>query len=199
MNPISKALRLWLVPLLIFVLGTVGSWSLSQAFRQDALRAWRAQAEEAARTARVELLEDERAARERRDTQVSELFLQANVAFQNKHYGRAVTVLDEALKHDPLRQDAKELREFSVLGALEAGTDEGEEIHSILDQVRSSLRERGVDEKNFKEVYQEIVKGRIAWKKQKEKNEQTLVESWQSETEKPLFDERTRLGNARST
>lgn len=74
-------------------------------------------------------------------------------------------------KRQSLPVDAKELREFSVLGALEAGTDEGEELHSILDHVRSSLRERGVDEKNFKEVYQEIVKGRIAWKKQKEKKD----------------------------
>jgi GGDEF domain-containing protein len=74
-------------------------------------------------------------------------------------------------KRQSLPVDAKELREFSVLGALEAGTDEGEELHSILDQVRSSLRERGVDEKNFKAVYQEIVKGRIAWKKQKEKKD----------------------------
>ena len=40
---------LWLVPLLILVLGTAGSWSLSQAFRRDALRAWQGQAEQAAR------------------------------------------------------------------------------------------------------------------------------------------------------
>lgn len=74
-------------------------------------------------------------------------------------------------KRQALPVDAKELREFSVLGALEAGTDEGEELHSILDHVRGSLRERGIDETNFKEVYQEIVKGRIAWKKQKEKKD----------------------------
>jgi CheY-like chemotaxis protein len=49
MNPVSKGVRLWLVPLLIFALGTGGSWSLGQAFRQDALRAWQAQAEQTAR------------------------------------------------------------------------------------------------------------------------------------------------------
>ena len=49
MNPVSKDVRPWLVPLLILALGTGGSWSLSQAFRQDALRAWEAQAEQAAR------------------------------------------------------------------------------------------------------------------------------------------------------
>jgi GGDEF domain-containing protein len=74
-------------------------------------------------------------------------------------------------KRQSLPVDAKELREFSILGALEAGTDEGEELHAILDQVQSSLRERGIDETNFKEVYQEIVKGRVAWKKQKEKKD----------------------------
>jgi len=67
--------------------------------------------------------------------------------------------------------DAGALREFSILGALEAGTDEGEELNSILDQVRGSLRERGIDENNFNAVYQEIVKGRIAWKKHKEKKD----------------------------
>jgi GGDEF domain-containing protein len=74
-------------------------------------------------------------------------------------------------KRQALPVDAKELREFSILGALEAGTDEGEELHSILDHVRSTLQERGIDETNFKAVYQEIVKGRIAWKKQKEKKD----------------------------
>ena len=41
--------RLWLVPVLVVVLGTAGSWSLSQAFRRDALQAWQGQAEQAAR------------------------------------------------------------------------------------------------------------------------------------------------------
>jgi signal transduction histidine kinase/DNA-binding response OmpR family regulator len=49
MKPVHKGVRLWIVPLLIFALGTGGSWSLSQAFRQDALRAWQAQAEQAGR------------------------------------------------------------------------------------------------------------------------------------------------------
>jgi len=48
MNPAAKGVRHWLIPLLIFALGTGGSWSLSQAFRQDALRAWRAQTEQTA-------------------------------------------------------------------------------------------------------------------------------------------------------
>ena len=48
MNPAAKGVRHWLLPILIFVLGTGGSWSLSQAFRQDALRAWQAQVEQTA-------------------------------------------------------------------------------------------------------------------------------------------------------
>ena len=74
-------------------------------------------------------------------------------------------------KRQTLPVGAEELREFSILGALEAGTDGGEELGAILDHVRGSLRERGIDETNFKAVYQEIVKGRIAWKKQKEKKD----------------------------
>jgi GGDEF domain-containing protein len=74
-------------------------------------------------------------------------------------------------KRQALPVGAEQLREFSILGALEAGTDEGEELHSILAQVKSSLRERDIDETNFQEVYREIVKGRIAWKKQKEKKD----------------------------
>jgi GGDEF domain-containing protein len=74
-------------------------------------------------------------------------------------------------KRRALPVHAKDLQEFSILGALEAGTDEGEELHSILEHARISLRERGIDETNFKEVYQEIVNGRIAWKKQKEKKD----------------------------
>ena len=49
MNSAPKSARLWLVPPLIFALGTGGSWSLSQAFRQDAWHAWQAQAEQTAR------------------------------------------------------------------------------------------------------------------------------------------------------
>ena len=74
-------------------------------------------------------------------------------------------------KRQSLPVGADELRQFSILGALEAGTDDGEELHAILTQVQGSLQERGIDETNFQEVYREIVKGRIAWKKQKEKKE----------------------------
>ena len=49
MHSTPKSVRLWFVPLLIFALGTGGSWSISQAFRQDAWHAWQAQAEQTAR------------------------------------------------------------------------------------------------------------------------------------------------------
>ncbi len=61
-----------------------------------------------------ELREEERAARQRLDNRVSKLFIGANLAFQAKQYGRAVTNLDEALRLDPLRQDAKDLRELAM-------------------------------------------------------------------------------------
>jgi GGDEF domain-containing protein len=66
---------------------------------------------------------------------------------------------------------AGDLKKFSILGALEEGTAEGEDLARILEQVRAGLRERGVDENNFKEIYGEIVKGKLAWKKQQEKKE----------------------------
>ena len=70
-----------------------------------------------------------------------------------------------------LPSGAGDLKRFSVLGALEEGTSEGEELAHILEQVRAGLRERGVDEDNFQEIYAEIVKGKLAWKKQQEKKE----------------------------
>jgi len=48
MKSLPKGAMLWLVPVLILALGTWGSWGLSQAFRQDAQRAWQAQAEQTA-------------------------------------------------------------------------------------------------------------------------------------------------------
>lgn len=74
-------------------------------------------------------------------------------------------------QRESLPVDARDVRSFSILGALEAGTDEGEELNAILSQVQTSLRERGIDETNFKAVYDEIVKGRVAWKKQREKKD----------------------------
>lgn len=71
-------------------------------------------AEEIERRSRQELLEEEREARHRLERQVSELFLQANVNFQHQQYGRSVKFLDEALKLDPLREDAKRLRELAM-------------------------------------------------------------------------------------
>ena len=46
-----------------------------------------------------------------------------------------------------------------------------EDLSRILAQVRAGLRERGVDENNFQEIYSEIVKGKLAWAKQQEKKE----------------------------
>ena len=48
-NSNPKGPMLWFIPILVLALGTGGSWSISQAFRQDALLAWQAQAEQTAR------------------------------------------------------------------------------------------------------------------------------------------------------
>ncbi len=47
---------MWLVPALVLMLGTAGSWSLSRAFRQDALHAWQTQGEQTARWLSTTLL-----------------------------------------------------------------------------------------------------------------------------------------------
>jgi signal transduction histidine kinase len=44
-----SSVALWLVPVLILALGAAGSWSLSRAFQEDALRGWQAQGEQTSR------------------------------------------------------------------------------------------------------------------------------------------------------
>ena len=70
--------------------------------------------EDRARAAREKLLAEERELRLRRERRVDELFLQANLAFQNQRYARSVQLLDEALRVDPLQQNAKDLRELAM-------------------------------------------------------------------------------------
>lgn len=69
---------------------------------------------------------------------------------------------------------AEDLKRFSILGVLEEGNDDDESLSQILDQVRSSIQKRGVNEDNFKAIYEELVKGKIAWKKRREKKELPL-------------------------
>jgi GGDEF domain-containing protein len=66
---------------------------------------------------------------------------------------------------------AEDLKRFNILGSLEAGTAEDDDLTQILAKVRSGLRARGVEENNFQEIYRELIKGKIAWKKQQEKKE----------------------------
>lgn len=72
----------------------------------------------------------------------------------------------------PVRTD--DLKRFGILGILEEGAGDDEELPQILDQVRGSLRKRGINENNFNAIYDELLKGKIAWQKRAEKRDLPL-------------------------
>ena len=49
-----------------------------------------------------------------------------------------------------------EIGKTSIFNMLEESVDEGEELHNILKQAKSSIREQGLDENNFQQLYNEI-------------------------------------------
>ncbi|MFZ7125840.1 MAG: hypothetical protein ACOWWM_06765 [Desulfobacterales bacterium] len=69
---------------------------------------------------------------------------------------------------------AEDLRKFSILGILEKGAADDPDLPQILDQARASLRKRGINEGNFDAVYDELLKGKIAWQKRQEKKDLPL-------------------------
>ncbi len=81
--------------------------------RDDQIRWARERDQSAAQSTRAQLAEEERAALMKRDRRVSELYVQANLAFQKNRYDRTVELLDEAVRLDPLAEEAKDLRELA--------------------------------------------------------------------------------------
>jgi GGDEF domain-containing protein len=59
----------------------------------------------------------------------------------------------------------------SLLGVLEGAPEGGEDFARIVEEIRYSLRRRGVDEGNVQEFYRELAKGKLAWQKQYEKKD----------------------------
>jgi hypothetical protein len=55
----------------------------------------------------------------------------------------------------------------TIFRVLEESVREGEELHKILKEVRSSMHERGIDENNFQQIYDEICHLRQAQEKNK--------------------------------
>lgn len=51
----------------------------------------------------------------------------------------------------------------SLLGLLEGAQEGGEDFGRIVEEIRYTLRRRGVDEGNIQEVYRELMKGKLAW------------------------------------
>ncbi|UCF92316.1 MAG: diguanylate cyclase, partial [Desulfobacterales bacterium] len=62
----------------------------------------------------------------------------------------------------------------TVLQIMEESAEEGDELQTILQQVRESLRARGIDENNFQQIYDEIA--RIKAEQQKRKKREQLPE-----------------------
>ncbi|MEZ5989641.1 MAG: hypothetical protein R3F30_11040 [Planctomycetota bacterium] len=64
--------------------------------------------------ARKLLREEEAKANARLQARVRRLFEEANLAFQSRFYGRSVELLDEALRLEPLNEEAKKLHELAM-------------------------------------------------------------------------------------
>lgn len=82
--------------------------------QEDQIRWARENDQRASQMTRAQLADEERRAREKLQRRVGELYLQANLAFQKNRYARAVEQLDEAIRLDPLAEDAKDLRELAM-------------------------------------------------------------------------------------
>jgi hypothetical protein len=56
----------------------------------------------------------------------------------------------------------------TALQILEEGVEDGEELKGVLQQVRTNLKEKGIDENNYQKIYEEITKAKTGLKKKPE-------------------------------
>ena len=81
-------------------------------------------------------------------------------AVQQRLIERMESSFNEITESRELRQDtspqAGEIGKTTIFTMLEESVNEGEELHKILKQARSSIGERGIDENNFQQLYSEI-------------------------------------------
>ena len=75
---------------------------------------------------------------------------------------------EKRIKKTPSKEDVLETTIFQI---LEESVEEGDELHSILEKVRSSIHKQEIDENNFQQLYDEIQR-RI--KGQKKDHRQTV-------------------------
>lgn len=67
--------------------------------------------------------------------------------------------------------DGRGAAPVSLLGALEGASEGGEDFARIVEEIRYSLRRRGVDENNVQEIYREVTRGKLAWQQHHEKKD----------------------------
>ena len=81
-------------------------------------------------------------------------------AVQQRLIERMESSFNEIAENKEIRQDtspqAGEIGKTTIFAMLEESVNEGEELHKILKQARSSIGERGIDENNFQQLYSEI-------------------------------------------
>ena len=81
-------------------------------------------------------------------------------AVQQRLIERMDSSFNEITESRELRQDtssqAGEIGKTTIFTMLEESVNDGEELHKILKQARSSIGERGIDENNFQQLYSEI-------------------------------------------
>jgi len=69
----------------------------------------------------------------------------------------------------------------TILDIFEEDAEEGEELKAILESVRSSVREKGLDENDFKQIFDEISKSKLDQQKKNLKEEELKREAQQKE------------------
>ncbi|MDY6791845.1 MAG: hypothetical protein SWH54_11325 [Thermodesulfobacteriota bacterium] len=74
----------------------------------------------------------------------------------------------------------------SILGIFEEDAKEGEDLKAILENVRSSVREKGLDENDIKQMLAEISKGKLDQQRAKRKKEELKREAQQKEEQEKI-------------
>ena len=69
----------------------------------------------------------------------------------------------------------------TILDIFEEDAEEGEDLKAILESVRSSVREKGLDENDFKQIFDEISKSKLDQKKKNLKKEELKKKEQQKE------------------
>ncbi|MBW2606303.1 MAG: diguanylate cyclase [Deltaproteobacteria bacterium] len=81
----------------------------------------------------------------------------------------------------------------TILDIFEEDAEEGEELKAILESVRSSVREKGLDENDFKQIFDEISKSKLDQQKKNLKKEELKKEAQEKEEQEKKTQEKENL------